>query len=186
MSRFDLSKALAAGPVRVHLGGELRAPGWINVNPKPGSHVDIRGDHRRLALFPADSVSVIYASHVIEHLDPRTEMDAALKLFLRVLTPGGRLMASVPDLLVLCRFYCDTSKSAQDRGLVMRMMFGGHVDEFDVHHSGFDEEALRQLLLQSGFAGVERVDDFGVFEDTSLLTLYGVPISLNVVATKKF
>lgn len=185
MSRFDISKALAGGPVRVHLGGELRVPGWININPKHAPHVDIRGDHRRLALFPPGSVSVIYASHVIEHLDPRTEMSAALQLFLRVLMPGGQLLASVPDLLVLSRFYCDTSRSAQDRGLVMRMMFGGHIDEFDVHHSGFDEEALRELLLHAGFAQVERVADFGVFEDTSLLMLYGVPISLNVVATKK-
>jgi predicted SAM-dependent methyltransferase len=185
MSRFDLSKALAAGPVRVHLGGEVRAPGWININPKHGPHVDIRGDHRRLALFPPDSVSAIYASHVVEHLDPRTEMTDALALFLRVLRPGGQLLASVPDLPVLCRFYCDASRSAQDRGLVMRMMFGGHIDEFDVHHSGFDEEGLRDLLLGAGFAQVRRVDDFGLFEDTSLLKLYDVPISLNVVATKK-
>lgn len=183
MSRFDLSKVLSLGPALVHIGGEVRAPGWININPRPGPAIDIRGDHRRLALFPQSSVATIYASHVLEHLKP-AEFDGALASFLRVLVPGGVLMASVPDMMVLTRIYCDPATSAQDRFVAMRMMFGGHIDEFDVHHAGFDEAALCDVLLGAGFKQATRVESFGVFDDMSNITLRGRPISLNVIAQK--
>jgi predicted SAM-dependent methyltransferase len=186
MSRFDIKRACESGSVRVHLGGELRQPGWIIINPKSGPDVDIRGDHRRLALFPPESVSTIYASHVVEHLNPRTELEAAMRLFERVLKPGGRLLISVPDLLILCRIYADLSIPERDRRMAMMMMFGGHVDEFDIHHIGFDESYLRQILKLAGFLNVERVDKFGLFDDASTITLCGKSISLNVIAHKPY
>lgn len=186
MKRFDIEKACAAGPVRIHLGGEARVPGWTIVNPKSGPDVDIRGDHRKLALFPPGSVSAIYASHVVEHLNPRTELEAAMALFRRVLVPGGTLMIAVPDLLVLSRIYADPSTPTQDRIMAMWMMFGAHVDEFDVHHIGFDEEFLRSILARFGFPNVERVAQFNLFDDASRIMLCGQAISLNVIAHKPY
>jgi len=186
MSKFDISKACAGGPVQIHLGGESRMPGWIVVNPQPGPHVDIRGDHRRLALFAPGSVAAIYASHVVEHLDPRVELKAAMQLVLRVLVPGGRLLVAVPDLLALCKIYADPATSADDRFLAMRAMYGGHSDEFDVHHTGFDETSLRTMLAQFGFEQIERVVDFGLFDDTSSAKLCNIDISLNMVAHKPY
>jgi predicted SAM-dependent methyltransferase len=186
MSRFDIAKACAAGPVRVHLGGESRAPGWININPAQGPYVDIRGDHRKLALFAPGSVAAIYASHVLEHLDPRTEARTAMELVLRALAPGGALMAAVPDLFALCRIYVDPATTSRERFLAMRAMFGGHADAFDVHHTGFDEESLRTTLAEIGFVQIERVKSFGLFDDTSDVALCGVDISLNMIAHKSY
>jgi len=42
-----------------------------------------------------------------------------------------------------------------------------------------------ECLRGVGFACVERVAGFGLFEDTSALRVLGEPISLNVIATKK-
>jgi predicted SAM-dependent methyltransferase len=186
MSKFDIAKACAAGPVHIHLGGETRMPGWIVVNPKPGPDVDIRGDHRRLALFAPGSVAAIYASHVVEHLDPRDELKAAMQLVLRVLAPGGRLMVAVPDMLALCKIYADVATTQYERFLAMRAIYGGHSDEFDMHHTGFDEISLRTMLTEMGFAHIQRVVDFGFADDCSSLALCGVDISLNMVAHKPY
>ena len=66
----------------------------------------------------------------------------------------------------------------------MRMMFGGQTDAHDFHFIGFNERFLLAFLRQAQFAQAERVGDFGIFEDASSYAPYGVPISLNVVATR--
>lgn len=101
------------------------------------------------------------------------------------MTPGGTLCVSVPDLDVLARLFLDREKlSLADRFLVMRMIFGGHVDKTDYHLVGLNEEFLTDLLRVAGFIGMRKVDGFGLFDDSSSLTLKGVPISLNMVCTK--
>jgi len=98
---------------------------------------------------------------------------------------GGTLYVSVPDLDVLARLFVDRALlSVQDRFLVMRMIFGGHVDEHDYHLVGLNEEFLRSFLDAAGFTGMHRVPGFGLFQDTSCLELKSVPISLNMIAVK--
>jgi predicted SAM-dependent methyltransferase len=183
MADIEVSEALSNGPVRVHLGGELRSPGWIVINPKDGAHVDIKGDHRKLAAFPRGSVRQIYASHVVEHLPPH-DLGVAMDLMKSTLEPGGQLMVSVPDLLTLCQLFADPSASSDERFMLMRMMYGGHLDEYDVHHTGFDENGLRGLLEEEGYVNIKRVEEFQLFDDTSRLTFKDKRISLNIVADK--
>ena len=66
----------------------------------------------------------------------------------------------------------------------MRMIFGGHIDKYDYHLVGLNEEFLGHFLRLAGFPHVDRVARFGMFNDTSDMQLRGVPISLNVIATK--
>jgi len=66
----------------------------------------------------------------------------------------------------------------------MRMMFGGQIDKYDFHYFGWNYEFLYVFLKESNFEKVERVDSFGLFEDTSNYKPYGVLISLNVIAYK--
>lgn len=49
---------------------------------------------------------------------------------------------------------------------------------------GFNEQFMRDLLQQAGFARVVRVPSLGVFNDTSDDKPYGFAISLNVIAMK--
>lgn len=170
---------------KLHIGGVERADGWEVLNVVPGPHVDHVGEARDLSRFEDGSFSAIYASHVVEHLDYMGEIQAALAEWRRALEPGGVLYVSVPDLEVLARLFLEKDKHDIDERLhLMRMMFGGHVDRYDVHLAGLDEQFLFFLLQQAGFANVRRVKEFGLFRDSSTILFKGVPISLNVIAEK--
>jgi predicted SAM-dependent methyltransferase len=86
---------------------------------------------------------------------------------------------------VLARLFLDRQRLTLDeRFWVMRMMFGGHDDEFDYHVAGLNEEFLTRFLADAGFANIRRVKDFGLFKDTSALEFAGERISLNLTAEK--
>ena len=85
---------------------------------------------------------------------------------------------------VLARQFVDPGLTPAERFHVMRMAFGGNVDAHDVHRAGLSWDILSQYLREAGFARVERVRDFGLFNDSSALEHRGERISLNVVAWK--
>ena len=170
---------------RLHIGGRGRVDGWEVLDALPGPHVDHVFDAADMRAFGDNTFTQIYASHVVEHFDYKDTLLLTLKEWRRVMTPGGTLCVSVPDLDVLARLFLDREKlSLADRFLVMRMIFGGHVDKTDYHLVGLNEEFLTDLLRVAGFVGMRKVDGFGLFDDSSSLTLKGVPISLNMVCTK--
>lgn len=170
--------------MKLNIGGIVRTPGWTILNVVPGPHVDIIGNCTDLGLIDSASCSVVYASHVMEHLGYNGELQKTLAECHRVLKPGGHLLVSVPDLDVLCRLFTDPASNPQDRFLIMRMMFGGRTDAYDVHVTGLSIDILGGFIKEAGFVNGFRVADFGLFRDTSTLTHKGTPISLNLVAIK--
>jgi predicted SAM-dependent methyltransferase len=170
---------------KLHIGGMVKAAGWEVLNATPGPHVDHPGDARDLSRFPDATFAEVYASHVLEHMDYKDELAKALAEWLRVLQPGGRLYVSVPDMDVLARLFLEKELlSLDERFFVMRMMFGGHVDEYDYHVVGLNEDFLTRYLTDAGYARIRRVDNFGLFQDTSCLDYRGMAISLNMIAEK--
>jgi len=156
------------------------------MNTVPGPHVDHLGNAGDLACFEPATFTEIYASHVLEHFDYKDALQAALIEWNRVLEPGGRLWVSVPDMDILCRLFLSKGKlSLEDRYFVMRMIFGGHVDEYDYHQVGLNEEILGHYLAGAGFTHIQRVDSFGLFDDTSDMKFHGVGISVNLIAEKE-
>lgn len=173
-----------ASPLRLHIGGQEPHPEWKIVNVLPGAFTDYVRSCTDLSIFPDGSVAEIYASHVLEHLGYQRDLSAALKEFHRVLVPGGTARLSVPNLTTLCELFVDSALDGKTRFHVMRMMFGGQVDAADFHLVGLNEEFMKSYLERAGFADIERVDDLGIFDDTSRLQFAGRLISLNVVARK--
>lgn len=170
---------------KLHIGGQVRTLGWEVIDANPGPCVDHVGNAGDLSRFEAATFTDLYASHVLEHFDYKDALAATLKEWHRVLVPGGTLHVSVPDLDILARLFCERELlSGQDRYLVMRMIFGGHVDQYDYHLVGFNQEFLVQYLANAGFTNMRRVEEFGLFDDTSTVTLHGVPISLNMTAVR--
>lgn len=170
---------------KLHIGGRARAEGWEVLNALPGPAVDHVMNARTLAAFADATFEQIYASHVVEHFDYKDELLATLREWCRVLVPGGLLFVSVPDLDVLARLVIDRQTLTLDeRFLVMRMIFGGHVDQYDYHLTGLTDEFLTAFLVTAGFVAVQRVERLGIFPDTSELMLKGRLISLNMIARK--
>lgn len=128
------------------------------------------------------------------------------------LSSAGVAFISVPDLEVLAKVFLNKDKlSHQERLQVVRVMYGGQVDPYDFHLSGFDDTILTAYLhqvrhftfgspgleayrkgcddaswgchVQAGFCEVRRVGGFGLFNDSSSLELWGHSISLNMMAT---
>ncbi|MCE9641681.1 MAG: methyltransferase domain-containing protein [Betaproteobacteria bacterium] len=169
--------------MRLHIGGQIAHPDWKILNVLPGPHVDYLGHCADLSRFADHSILEIYASHVIEHLRFQKELPDALREFNRVLTAGGTLRVSVPDLDTLCKLFLDPEMSLKQRMQIMGIMFGSQMDEADFHYVGLNEEILTAYLQDAGFTDIVRVEKFGLFDDTSNM-VYKLPISLNMTARK--
>ena len=171
------------GKLRLHVGGRIRRAGWkiLDISQRP--EVDFVGDCCDLSRFADESVSIIYASHVLEHLRYRDELPTALSEFRRVLVQGGQLLVSVPDFERLCRLFLNPSLDLRARCLVMRAVFGAQDDMHDEHKVGLWQEFLVTLLHESGFSNVRRVKLFGIFPDASALVFRDRFVNLNLVAT---
>lgn len=168
----------------MHIGGQIAHRDWKILDIRPGPIADYVGTCTDLSGFADESVIEIYASHVIEHLGYMTELPTALNEFNRVLVANGTLRISVPDLSTLCVLFSDPGLNFDERFHVMRMMFGGQINDSDFHRVGLSEEILMSYLQGAGFSDIVRVDGFGLFDDCSGLVFKNRPISLNLRARK--
>jgi predicted SAM-dependent methyltransferase len=170
---------------KLHIGGTQRAEGWEILNANPGDFVDHVCNATKLTHFTDCTFAEIYASHVVEHLDYKNELASTLREWWRILKPAGNIYVSVPDLDVLAELFLAKDKlTIDERFFVMRMIFGGHVDKYDYHVVGLNEDFLVGYLSAAGFINIVKVDGFGLFNDTSNMKYKGVAISLNLMAEK--
>lgn len=173
-----------ARPRRLHIGGKASHPDWEIFNILAAENVDHTGDAADLSRFPNNTFDALYASHVLEHFSIGA-VQQVLEEWHRVLRPGGTLYLSVPNLETLAKMFLAKDKvSFQGRFFVVRMMFGGQMDEYDFHKAGFDAEIATNLLWLAGYSDLKQVADFGIFDDTSKMLFNGTPISLNLTARK--
>jgi protein O-GlcNAc transferase len=177
------SESKSENKMWLHIGGKEVKTGWKILNALDSAGVDFVGDVRDLKAFPDNCCEKIYASHVMEHIGQRDFLPA-LKGIHRLLVKGGVFYFSAPDLDTLCRLFIDPKLTGSERYHVMRMMFGGQTDDFDIHLIGLTHEFMLDYLEEAGFSNVKRVESFDIFEDTSAYKPYGASISLNLTAVK--
>ena len=170
---------------KLHIGGRHPHPDWEIFNIQKGPDVDHVGDACDLSRFTDQTFDELYASHVLEHFDYNEPLQKALKEWYRVLKGDGKLYISVPDMEVLCRLFTMREKFAvKERFQLIRMMFGGHADQYDYHYVGLDLDILIIFLTEAGFQKILKVEAFGIFKDASICCVDNIPISLNVIAFK--
>jgi SAM-dependent methyltransferase len=175
--------------------GPAVAPGWISIDGSwqarfagrpiaarvvsllTGRHVGhwpagIRClDIRRGFPFADSSASIVYSSHMIEHLF-RDEACAFLRDAHRVLVPGGICRIVVPDMRSMVQWYVERNGAPpangeaprSDRLMEMlgvsspsappRSILGAYrrLTDFDRHKWMYDEPGLIALFRESGFA----------------------------------
>lgn len=173
------ARALADPLVKVHLGcGDDVRSGWLNVDMSAGraarERADAAGpgtalvlhDLRRGLGLPARSCSLIYSSHLLEHL----EFAQALRLLrdsFHALAPGGVFRAALPDFRRIAAAYVDNDACFFDL-IDIREAFphnapGTHalIDylNYAAYQSGehrmlWDADKLIRTLLAAGFSDV--------------------------------
>ena len=170
---------------RLHIGGAHASEGWEVFDANPAPHVHHVGNANDLSRFDSGTFEQVYASHVLEHFDYKDELLRTLQEWRRVLVPGGTLLVSVPDLDMLAGLLLQKDRlGPEDRFFVMRMIFGGHVDRYDYHLAGLNQDFLSAFLHAAGYVNFRRVAEFGLFADTSTMIYKDVAISLNMIAEK--
>lgn len=130
--------------------GGIDRDGWINVDEtKPG---DVLAYVPPLP-FRSDSVDEVYLGHVLEHL----HRDDGLRMLAechRVLRPGGRLTAVVPDSKILFGAYLLDALNNDD---LNDLYVYSYVQ--DSHHRWcYDARSLRALMESAGFTIDRRVN----------------------------
>jgi predicted SAM-dependent methyltransferase len=152
--------------MKLHIGGEQIKEGWkiLNIQKKDG--VDFIGDISDLSQFEDNSIEEIYASHVFEHVLQKNIKSTLIGIH-RVIQDNGKFYVSVPDMNVLCKIFLEPKAPSKVKVHVLRMMFGGQMDDFDIHYFGWDFNLLKEFLLSAGFKKAEKVKSFSLFDDTS-------------------
>lgn len=183
--------AQSDGRVRIHLGcGNVDAPGYYNIDARPGPHVHHVGDVMDLSYLPSNHADLIYACHVFEHARPERHREILWE-WARVLKPGGTLRLSVPDFDKLITLYQAESRDVY----VVAGPLVGRDEGYGPHRWLFNFEYLAGRLEEAGLHGAREWDPAKVgdheFEDWASRPIRrgkdgerAYPISLNVEATK--
>lgn len=96
--------------------------------------------------FEDESITEIYSSHLLEHLQKR-DIDRTLAEWFRVLEQGGGLEIEVPDL----KYCVEEWLRVGGDGWEMDMIFGNQDDEGQFHKTGFSETILTEKVQFAGF-----------------------------------
>ena len=169
--------------MKLHIGGKQAKEGWTVFNIQKMDYVDIVGDIRDLSQFQDESLEIIYASHVLEHVSQKEVLET-LRGIHRVLKKEGTFYCSVPNMEVLAKLFLHEKLNLKQKWHVMRMIFGGQIDQNDFHYVGWTLEFAKSFFGSAGFKTIKCVDSFNLFDDTSNFKPYGVQISLNLIAKK--
>jgi ubiquinone/menaquinone biosynthesis C-methylase UbiE len=170
--------------LKLHLGcGRRRPPDFTHIDARDNVEADVVTDIRDLHMYESNSVDLIYACHVLEHI-PRPELPSILGEWQILLKPNvGVLRLSVPDLAAICELYI-----LHDVHLVrlQGLIWGRQNYSENTHYCGWDYETLAYLLSRCGFYDVKRWEPSEVFpkdyHDYSFARINELPVSLNVEA----
>lgn len=160
--------------LNVGCGPEPFRPPWTNLDHEAWRFqregcVVVQHDIRKPLPYRDDSVEVINASHVIEHLVV-DEAKGFLKEAKRVLVPGGRIRIGVPDAMGIIHRYVhgkmdelaehiqEEYRAVKSQGLKFAIVFFGagasDLDTYRGHKACYDHESLREVLRFAGFKDV--------------------------------
>jgi len=108
--------------------------GWLIVDAVESISTHFVTAAHDLFMVSDRSVQSVYSSHTLEHLS-RLQVEAALREWRRVLMPMGRLMVAVPDLDAIAAAFSDQQRSAEEKRVLMLMLYGGQNNEHGQHCS---------------------------------------------------
>ena len=136
-------------PVIVNLGcGSRKGQEEIGVDRYPGSQADILADFSSRLPFADNSVDVVLADHVLEHVP---DLVALMQEVHRVLAPGGKFSAEVPYFAHPDSFRDPTHRRFFTWGSMDYFVKGRKPAEYT---SISFEYRSRKLIFSAGFWGL--------------------------------
>lgn len=161
MGRRRAQEALLKGdPIRLEIGSGPRkgVGGWLTLDVSKSC--DIYWDLLLPLPFPDNSISIIYASHVLEHFGYRDLMSLLNQVY-RVLQSGGVISVSVPNAELYIDGYVSGGgiEIVDGYGPALNLYspidYVNYIAYMDGHHRHmFDSEGLRVVLERAGFTHV--------------------------------
>lgn len=145
--------------IRLNVGsGGIEYPGYLSVDLHD-RRANIIMDATKLD-FDENSVTEILSIHMLEHISPYLLLDT-LKLWFKILKPGGKLTAELPDLEALCKRY--VTASTGERYGIGNAIYGsvnttGEGDPSDItspHLYGYDKQMIFDHLANAGFQNIQ-------------------------------
>ena len=166
---------------------------WIHIDSGEFDHIDKRYKSIVGLDFAAESVDLIYASHVLEYFDRKEATKVLLEGF-RVLKKGGILRLAVPDFEVMANLYC---KGEYPLDRFLGPLYGkmSMADETIYHKTVYDMYSIKNILQNIGFKDVCKFEwrdtEHSDIDDCSQAYLphmnkdNGTLISLNIECKRK-
>jgi predicted SAM-dependent methyltransferase len=178
----------ADGKLYVNLGaGANTSSEFVNIDTRPMPHTHYIHEVEKLPMLASNSVDLLYASHLLEHV-PRNDVQAALTEWYRVLKPGGILRFGVPHFDGLVEVY---ERSGRNVNTIVNQLMGQDAP-YDDHHTIWNMAFAQEILLNAGFKEVHLWDPKTVghhdFIDKTMRSVVlgdkEIVISLNIEAVK--
>jgi len=177
--------------MKLHIGcGKKYISGYKHLDVIDFDHIDFVCDTRKLTMIEDESVSEIYACHILEHVERDQVLDV-LHEWNRVLKVGGVLRVAVPDFEAVVAEYQENKNLMSFQGL----LYGGQTYDYNFHHVAFDAIALEQFLVNAGFVDATHYDwrnflpaDYDDYSRAYIPHMdfeNGRSMSLNMIARKK-
>ena len=126
--------------------GEVQPNGFVLNDVGAHKNIDLVCNIKDLLQFvPEGYCSEVRASHILEHFGTQ-EVVGVVKIVNKLLEDDGRFTIFVPNFLWHIQLALeDHEKEA------IHYAFGGQLDEFDYHKTGFTPRLLKKLLEDNGF-----------------------------------
>lgn len=142
--------------LKLHLGcGNNKIKGWINIDKY--RKADIKDDIIILKQFKNETISEIYISHVIEHLEPE-DFIIGLKRWYKILKIGGILIIRCPNGEYYLNRYLNSSSKEKLKDIIsnkegfIRNIFGNqNKGEGHKNRNLFTLGLLNESLKYAGF-----------------------------------
>lgn len=143
--------SMAGDFLRLNLGGRgTHLEGFKTVDLEPGS--DIEADVSDLSEIPNESVSEIYASHILEHFSHLKTVEV-LKEWRRVLRKGAKAYISVPDFDAMIKLYLIEGMN----DFIRNMLYGDQIYGRAYHYTAFTFPTLAYACSMAGFSDIRRL-----------------------------
>lgn len=138
---------------KIEIGGGERPihPKYAQVDLKKLPHIKYNNDARILP-FPSNTISDICACYSLNCLSKK-EAEAALREWLRVLKPGGRLELYVPDIIEILKKFM-----VSEDDVLLEEIYGISNSELDIFKWGYSFRTLDILLSKVNFVRVSHIN----------------------------